>query len=65
MSLSMLHELMMDREAKHAAVHGVEKSQTWLSNWTDLNCIYIMEQMIKLCVTAESVYLHSVLEHYF
>jgi len=37
MSLSELQELVMDREAWRAAIHGVEKSQTRLSDWTELN----------------------------
>ena len=40
MSLSKLQELAMNREVWHAAVHGVTKSRTWLSNWTDWHKLF-------------------------
>ena len=37
LSLSELREMVMDREAWRAVIHGITKSRTWLSDWTELN----------------------------
>ena len=41
MSLCRLWELVLDREVWRSTVHGVAKCPTWLSDWTELNCIFI------------------------
>ena len=64
MSLSELQELVMDREACRAVIHGVIKSWTWLSDWSELNWISICAQ-ISLILQLNIILLYSVLENLF
>ena len=48
MDVSELRELVMDREAWHAAIHVVAKSQTQLSNWTELTEPYEIDKIIPI-----------------
>ena len=47
-SLSKFQGLVVGREGWHAAVHGVAKSQTWLSNWTELNWLCLACLMLTI-----------------
>ena len=57
-SLSELWELVIDREAWRVAIHGVSKSQTWLSDWTELNwLIFILIYIIQVSTAFYNMHL--------
>ena len=58
MGLGGLQELVMDRDAWHASVHGVTKSRTQLSNWTELNAEQHQRSNVQQSV--EYIYMSSV-----
>ena len=63
MSLSELRELAMDRKAWRAAVHRIAKSQTWLSNWTELILTGVRWYlMVVLICSSQTI---SEIEHLF
>ena len=58
MSLSELREMVNDREAWYAVVHGVSKSQTWLSDWTTTS---VSKSHFLLCINNIPLYTHITL----
>ena len=65
MVLSGLWGLVMDREGWCAVIHGVAKSQTWLSNWTELNWTEVPQKTrcCKLLKTSWRIYFQAIYQH--
>ena len=63
MSLGYLQELVMNREAWHAAVHGVAKNWTRLSSWTELNCNVVEKK--KILQKARVIYTTVFVDQYY
>ena len=64
-SLSELRELVMDREAWRAAIHGVVKSRTWLSDWTELNWTKQRQQIMTVPVPLIDIGHKPGTDHFF
>ena len=62
-SLSELQELVMDREAWRAAIHGVTKSQTRLSDWTELN--WVIEKYIIIILIIYLFYSFAIYDRWY
>ena len=65
MSLSKLREVVMDREAWHAAIYGITKSWTWLSNWTELNWRILLDSVkYRYCQLEALVHIEAMLSDF-
>ena len=67
MSLGKLQDLVMDREAWHAVVHGVTNSRTWLSDWTELNWTELIYNVVSSTYTTMWIsytHTHSFIDYF-